>query len=80
MTRTKWLFAALVTTALLTTSHRLAGQAGQAEEAGQAEQAQEPVPAQQDQNVDEGRYQFRVTVDLISLNVTVTDARHRFIT
>ncbi|MCY4628886.1 MAG: hypothetical protein OXE58_15145, partial [Acidobacteria bacterium] len=25
-------------------------------------------------------YQFRVTVDLISLNVTVTDARERFIT
>ncbi len=27
-----------------------------------------------------GRYQFRVTVDLISLNVTVTDTRNRFIT
>ncbi len=28
----------------------------------------------------EGRYQFRVTVDLISLNVTVTDTRSRFVT
>jgi Ca-activated chloride channel family protein len=28
----------------------------------------------------EERYQFRVTVDLISLNVTVTDARNRFVT
>jgi len=27
-----------------------------------------------------GRYQFRVTVDLISLNVTVTDTRNRFVT
>jgi VWFA-related protein len=83
MTRTKWLFGALVTTALLTTSHRLAGQAERAEQDEQAEQAQqagEPAPAQQEQNMDEGRYQFRVTVDLISLNVTVTDARNRFIT
>jgi len=30
--------------------------------------------------VDDSRYQFRVTVDLISLNVTVTDTRNRFIT
>ena len=30
--------------------------------------------------VDNSRYQFRVTVDLISLNVTVTDTRNRFIT
>jgi len=29
---------------------------------------------------DQGRYQFRVTVDLISLNVTVTDNRDRFVT
>jgi VWFA-related protein len=71
------LLGALVTSALLTTSHRLAGQA---EQAGQTEQAEESAPTQQDQNVDEGRYQFRVTVDLISLNVTVTDARNRFIT
>jgi Ca-activated chloride channel family protein len=28
----------------------------------------------------ESKYQFRVTVDLISLNVTVTDARNRFVT
>jgi Ca-activated chloride channel family protein len=28
----------------------------------------------------ESQYQFRVTVDLISLNVTVTDARNRFVT
>jgi VWFA-related protein len=35
------------------------------------------VGQEQDQ---EQRYQFRVTVDLISLNVTVTDARNRFVT
>ena len=29
---------------------------------------------------EQGRYQFRVTVDLISLNVTVTDTRDRFVT
>ncbi len=29
---------------------------------------------------DQDRYQFRVTVDLISLNVTVTDTRDRFVT
>ena len=29
---------------------------------------------------EQGRYQFRVTVDLISLNVTVTDNRDRFVT
>jgi len=34
----------------------------------------------QEQRTQEERYQFRVTVDLISLNVTVTDARNRFIT
>ena len=33
-----------------------------------------------DQQVDEKRYQFRVSVDLISLNVTVTDTRNRFVT
>ena len=33
-----------------------------------------------DQQVDERRYQFRVTVDLISMNVTVTDTRNRFVT
>ncbi len=33
-----------------------------------------------DQQVDERRYQFRVSVDLISLNVTVTDTRSRFVT
>ncbi len=68
MTRTKWLLGALFAMALIATSHRLAGQSGQA------------APAQQEQDVDEGRYQFRVSVDLISLNVTVTDARSRFIT
>jgi Ca-activated chloride channel family protein len=34
----------------------------------------------QEQQKQEERYQFRVTVDLISLNVTVTDARNRFVT
>ena len=33
-----------------------------------------------DQQVDERRYQFRVSVDLISLNITVTDTRNRFVT
>lgn len=32
------------------------------------------------QDPDQDRYQFRVTVDLISLNVTVVDTRNRFIT
>lgn len=32
------------------------------------------------QERDQDRYQFRVTVDLISLNVTVVDTRNRFIT
>ncbi len=32
------------------------------------------------EQVQEDRYQFRVTVDLISLSVTVTDARSRFVT
>lgn len=42
----------------------------------------EPVPGgrgSQEAQQDE-RYQFRVTVDLISLNVTVTDPRNRFVT
>jgi len=34
----------------------------------------------QESGQDQGRYQFRVTIDLISLNVTVTDPRDRFIT
>jgi Ca-activated chloride channel homolog len=34
----------------------------------------------QDQRDQNERYQFRVTVDLISLNVTVTDTRNRFVT
>ncbi len=68
MTRTKWLLGALFAMALIPTSHRLAGQSGQA------------ASEQQEQDIDEGRYQFRVSVDLISLNVTVTDARNRFIT
>ena len=33
-----------------------------------------------DQQVDERRYQFRISVDLISMNVTVTDTRNRFVT
>ncbi len=37
-------------------------------------------PTGSQEQVQEDRYQFRVTVDLISLNVTVTDARSRFIT
>ncbi len=39
-----------------------------------------PTGSQEPQPKQEERYQFRVTVDLISLNVTVTDARHRFVT
>ncbi len=38
-----------------------------------------PSGALQDPS-QEDRYQFRVTVDLISLNVTVTDTRNRFVT
>jgi len=71
MTRTKWLLGTLCAIALIATTHRLAGQSSQA---GQA------PPPQQEQSVDEDRYQFRVSVDLISLNVTVTDFRNRFIT
>jgi len=37
-------------------------------------------PTGSQEPVQEERYQFRVTVDLISLNVTVTDARSRFVT
>ena len=37
-----------------------------------------PTGSQEQEQKD--RYQFRVTVDLISLNVTVTDARSRFVT
>ena len=36
--------------------------------------------SQEQEQKPEDRYQFRVTVDLISLNVTVTDARSRFVT
>ena len=32
------------------------------------------------QDTSQDKYQFRITVDLISLNVTVTDTRNRFIT
>jgi Ca-activated chloride channel family protein len=39
-----------------------------------------PTGSQEQEPVQEDRYQFRVTVDLISLNVTVTDARNRFVT
>jgi VWFA-related protein len=38
------------------------------------------VPTGSQEQRQEDRYQFRVTVDLISLNVTVTDARSRFVT
>jgi Ca-activated chloride channel family protein len=38
-----------------------------------------PPTGSQEQK-QEDRYQFRVSVDLISLNVTVTDARSRFVT
>ncbi|MFQ5791367.1 MAG: VWA domain-containing protein [Acidobacteriota bacterium] len=37
-------------------------------------------PSQARQQPEQDRYQFRVTVDLISLNVTVTDTRNRFVT
>ncbi len=39
-----------------------------------------PTGSQEQEPKQEDRYQFRVTVDLISLNVTVTDARSRFVT
>jgi VWFA-related protein len=39
-----------------------------------------PTGSQEPEQKQEERYQFRVTVDLISLNVTVTDARNRFVT
>lgn len=39
-----------------------------------------PTGSQEPEQRPEDRYQFRVTVDLISLNVTVTDARNRFVT
>jgi VWFA-related protein len=39
-----------------------------------------PTGSQEQEQKQEERYQFRVTVDLISLNVTVTDARSRFVT
>jgi VWFA-related protein len=39
-----------------------------------------PTGSQEQEQKQEDRYQFRVTVDLISLNVTVTDARNRFVT
>jgi VWFA-related protein len=38
------------------------------------------APTGSQEQKQEERYQFRVTVDLISLNVTVTDARSRFVT
>ncbi len=38
------------------------------------------APTGSQEQAQEDRYQFRVTVDLISLSVTVTDARSRFIT
>jgi VWFA-related protein len=38
------------------------------------------TPTGSQEQKQEDRYQFRVTVDLISLNVTVTDARSRFVT
>jgi len=38
------------------------------------------TPTGSQEQVQEDRYQFRVTVDLISLNVTVTDPRSRFVT
>jgi Ca-activated chloride channel family protein len=37
-------------------------------------------PSDAIQNSSQDKYQFRVTVDLISLNVTVTDTHNRFIT
>ncbi len=39
-----------------------------------------PSPSGAIQDSSQDRYQFRVTVDLISLNVTVVDTRNRFIT
>ncbi len=39
-----------------------------------------PTGSQEQEPQQEERYQFRVTVDLISLNVTVTDASSRFVT
>jgi VWFA-related protein len=39
-----------------------------------------PTGSGQAEQKQEERYQFRVTVDLISLNVTVTDSRNRFVT
>jgi Ca-activated chloride channel family protein len=39
-----------------------------------------PTGSQEQEQKPEERYQFRVTVDLISLNVTVTDSRSRFVT
>jgi Ca-activated chloride channel family protein len=39
-----------------------------------------PIPTDAIQDPSQDRYQFRVTVDLISLNVTVVDTRNRFIT
>lgn len=38
------------------------------------------MPTGSQEQAQEDRYQFRVTVDLISLSVTVTDARSRFVT
>ena len=37
-------------------------------------------PSDAIQDTSQDKYQFRITVDLISLNVTVTDTRNRFIT
>jgi Ca-activated chloride channel family protein len=41
---------------------------------------QAPMLSQAQAQEQQSRYQFRVTVDLISLNVTVTDTRDRFVT
>lgn len=60
----KWLLAAVLSAGVLVICPRLAGQSDD----------------RQPQDVDDGRYQFRVSVDLISLNVTVTDTRERFVT
>src|SRR3990172_5372890 len=60
----KWLLAAVLSAGVLATGPRLACQSDD----------------RQPQDVDEERYQFRVSVDLISLNVTVTDTRERFVT
>jgi len=48
--------------------------------AGQSEESDPTSQESQTPGIDEGRYQFRVSVDLISLNVTVTDSRNRFVT